>query len=251
MKKIFLIGEFNSITKNLYNDYVEKFQIQLCGTEQEVIDGMLKVVRPDIFVVLCCDMGEDKAELIENLVKNYGNIPLIMVGTGDEIRIFEKYAKYMQVTVLYRPVTNIEILDTIYQCLNIRVHKESAVMVKKRILIIDDNSVQLRTMRTVLKKSYYVDIAKTFAEAMKIIENNVPDLIYLDYMMPDYNGVQVFEMLRENELTKYIPVVFLTGVNNKDKVTEALKMNPVEYILKPVTQEKLMEVSERYLGKPW
>lgn len=120
-------------------------------------------------------------------------------------------------------------------------------MVKKRILIIDDNSVQLRTMHTVLKKSYYVDIAKTFAEAMKTIENNVPDLIYLDYMMPDYNGVQVFEMLRENELTKYIPVVFLTGVNNKDKVTEALKMNPVEYILKPVTQEKLMEVSEGIL----
>lgn len=54
-------------------------------------------------------------------------------------------------------------------------------------------------------------------------------------------------MLRENELTKYIPVVFLTGVNNKDKVTEALKMNPVEYILKPVTQEKLMEVSEGIL----
>ena len=102
-------------------------------------------------------------------------------------------------------------------------------------------------MRTVLKKSYYVDIAKTFAEAMKTIENNVPDLIYLDYMMPDYNGVQVFEMLRENELTKYIPVVFLTGVKNKDKVTEALKMNPVEYILKPVTQEKLMEVSEGIL----
>lgn len=64
-------------------------------------------------------------------------------------------------------------------------------------------------------------------------------MVLLDYEMPAENGAAVLEKIRSNEKTKDLPVVFLTGVTEKNKIREVLTLKPQGYLLKPIDMEKL------------
>ncbi len=69
--------------------------------------------------------------------------------------------------------------------------------------------------------------------------NNKPDLILLDYEMPITTGPQVLEMIRSNDSTADIPVMFLTGKGDKESVLRVLSLKPAGYILKTVDRTEL------------
>ena len=118
---------------------------------------------------------------------------------------------------------------------------------KRRILLIDDSGIQLRMMREILKGKYDVDMAESGKEALHIIKRQEPDLILLDYDMPGVDGKETLEMIRKNEFSQDTPVIFLTGVRDKKKIEAALELNPDGYILKPVSQENILETIWEYL----
>ena len=66
-------------------------------------------------------------------------------------------------------------------------------------------------------------------------------MILLDYEMPVVDGAQVFQMLQQEPSTQNIPVIFLTGVGDKDQVERVLRLRPTGYILKSTTKEKLLD----------
>ena len=66
--------------------------------------------------------------------------------------------------------------------------------------------------------------------------------------MPVENGPAVLEKLRANPATRDIPVVFLTGVSDREKIQEALVLKPQGYLLKPIDREKLLEVIHKVIG---
>ena len=85
--------------------------------------------------------------------------------------------------------------------------------------------------------------------AMKFLENKKTDLILLDYEMPGESGPDVFRILRENKSTRKVPIVFLTGVDDMQKVQEVLKLKPQGYLLKPIDHDKLISTIEGLLDK--
>ena len=120
--------------------------------------------------------------------------------------------------------------------------------VKKRILLIDDNVIQLRALRVMLQTKYNVDMATTCDDALIILKRSKPDMIFLDYEMPDCNGKETLEKIRRMEGMEDIPVVFLTGVKDKEHIASVLKLNPSGYMLKPAEQDKLLEMAEKIIG---
>ena len=81
--------------------------------------------------------------------------------------------------------------------------------------------------------------------ALKFLETKSTDLILLDYEMPGDRGPDVLEKIRSNPATENIPVIFLTGVTERDKITEVLALKPQGYLLKPINMQRLLEtVSE-------
>ena len=84
--------------------------------------------------------------------------------------------------------------------------------------------------------------------AMKFLERKKTNLILLDYEMPEENGPAVLEKLRANEATKDVPVIFLTGVSEREKIQEALALKPQSYLLKPVDHEKLLNAITKFVG---
>lgn len=112
---------------------------------------------------------------------------------------------------------------------------------KKKILIVDDDVKVLKLISMYLKDDYDVSIAKSGQLAMKYLENNIPDLILLDYVMPDEDGPMVLSYIRSHPLCFATPVFFLTGVSDKESVKKVLGLNVQGYMLKPVSKDELLE----------
>ena len=84
-------------------------------------------------------------------------------------------------------------------------------------------------------------MANSGMQAIKYLSKNKVDLILLDHEMPVTSGPQVLEMLRSEEETKRIPVMFLTGKSDKESVMAVVALRPEGYFLKTIQREELLE----------
>ncbi len=112
------------------------------------------------------------------------------------------------------------------------------------ILIIDDNALVLRNMKVLLDDKYSVSVAASPTQAYMAMEKRKPNLILLDYEMPEMNGKDLYIKLKEDEEYKDIPIVFLTSAADADIVQKLLALRPAGYILKPVNAINMMSVIE-------
>ncbi len=119
---------------------------------------------------------------------------------------------------------------------------------RKHILIIDDDPLMLKIIKDHLHENYDVGSAISGKIAYRFLEKRHTDLILLDYVMPDENGPSVLRHLRSNDNTKDIPVVFLTGMQERGKIQEALSLKPQGYLLKPVDKKQLMGMVKSIIG---
>lgn len=119
---------------------------------------------------------------------------------------------------------------------------------RAHILIVDDDPLMLKMLKEQLREEYDVATAVSGKIAMKFLERKTTDLILLDYEMPGENGPEVLERLRANETTRNVPVIFLTGVSDREKIQEALALKPQSYLLKPVDHEKLKSAITKFVG---
>ena len=106
---------------------------------------------------------------------------------------------------------------------------------KQTILIVDDVASNIQTLAGVLKGKYQLKVATTGARALELVcaEPNI-DLILLDIEMPEMNGFDVLEKLKENHVTKDIPVIFVTGNISVEDEEKGLVSGAVDYITKPI-----------------
>jgi diguanylate cyclase (GGDEF)-like protein len=101
------------------------------------------------------------------------------------------------------------------------------------VLIVDDESLNLLLLNQILSPEYTVFTAKSGTEALSRVEHDSPDLILLDIMMPDMNGFDVLARLKENPVTKNIPVIIITGLTGEEDEEKGLLLGAVDYITKP------------------
>ena len=119
---------------------------------------------------------------------------------------------------------------------------------RKHILVVDDNAMMLKMLKEHLHDKYDVATAASGKVALKFLERKTTDLILLDYEMPEESGPDVLEKLRASELTRDIPVIFLTGVTDTTKVKEVLSLKPQSYLLKPVDRDRLLDTIAKKIG---
>ena len=123
-----------------------------------------------------------------------------------------------------RPFNASEILDKLTGL------SKSDAEAQKTILLVDDDAVMIRTLREGLSTTYKVIPANGGANALKILERAKPDLILLDYEMPEMNGPQVLEKIKANPKTADIPVMFLTAKTDVQLEGHMLKTLPLKEI---------------------
>ncbi len=120
-------------------------------------------------------------------------------------------------------------------------------MNKKKILLIDDEVDLTKFLKLNLEKSGAVEVytANSGPEGIEIAQKMLPDLIFIDILMPEMDGGAVAEILSSKSLTKTIPIVFLTAIARKEEVAaKGGHIGGHRFIAKPVTAEDLLKFIE-------
>ena len=120
---------------------------------------------------------------------------------------------------------------------------------KKRILAVDDDIIVLTRIPNILRNDYELVTVNSGMRALRYLREEKPDLILLDIRMAQQDGIETLREIRNMEERKDIPVIMLTGVENKDIVVESAKLGVCDYLLKPFSSTELLKRIQRVLGQ--
>ncbi|MCL2230668.1 MAG: response regulator [Treponema sp.] len=106
---------------------------------------------------------------------------------------------------------------------------------KNSVLIVDDERANLDFLVSILSPDYTVYMTKSGASAIEMANELMPDIVLLDIIMQDMSGYEVLKVLKSEEKTKEIPVIFITGLEGKEDEEKGLALQAADYIHKPMS----------------
>lgn len=279
--KVLLLGNNKSIIDDLFLRTGDIFECQSTSSRFDDIASHLKHFLPHA-VIYC--MHNETREAMAQLItlkrdKVQRRTPFVIVATQEDCDEFRKMSADTADLELVKPITSLQIASKIVSYLksNFSFQEEpepsaaplktaeeartqsvlneleslfpgNATNARKHILVVDDDFRMLKLIKRYLEDSYDIATAINGKVALKFLENKMTDLILLDYEMPEENGPAVLEKLRKNPATSDIPVVFLTGINDRKKIQQVLALKPQGYLLKPIDHDKLLESIKNVIG---
>lgn len=114
-------------------------------------------------------------------------------------------------------------------------------MTPAKILVVDDQPINIKLLQRKLEREgYMVQTAYNGIECLESVKNDPPDLILLDVMMPEMDGIEACQRLKENEDSKTIPIIFITAKSSKEGKLEGLSAGGVDYITKPIDLDETL-----------
>ncbi len=117
------------------------------------------------------------------------------------------------------------------------------------VLVVDDNEDNLRIISEILRtRGYSVRLAQDGATALRSLEEERPDIVLLDVMMPEMDGIQVLDRIRTNPKLAAVPVIMVTAKVEDEDVLAGYKGGADYYITKPFTARQLLHGIGLVLG---
>lgn len=251
MRKILIVGDFSSDTSEV-NSYLEQhFHTQLCTNSGKIVKSMLKLYAPELVLMDIDDFENVQEEVFQAIQEYNPDLPVITYGRDKKKQMFISYYYSGQCKHIAQPTREVIIREI---CKEFNMNADVIINAvvdtdKKHIIVVDDNPVLLRNMRNMLQDKYRVTLATSAAQCMKAMGQDSPDLIILDYEMPVVDGKQTLEMIRAEEDYKDVPVIFLTGIADKEHVDAVLDLKPAGYFVKPPMQTKIINAIENIFLK--
>lgn len=271
--KILILGNNKNLINQFFDNMGQRLECLNSSDRSGDIMNHIKYVQPDAFVLCLNGESLDTIKKLSGVMNELSrkNIPVFVIGDSRECSQFEKTitsvkANIIDKTLLYRIIEEkiaraledsrrlgtrkaasdmaaqikADVADAVKEAEKIisKIESEEADR-RKHILVVDDDSSVLKLIKNYLSGRYDVATAKSGKVALKFLETKKTDLVLLDYEMPGEKGPEVLSKIRASANTKDLPVVFLTGVTDKDKIQDVLAMKPQGYLLKPIDMMKL------------
>ena len=118
---------------------------------------------------------------------------------------------------------------------------------QKTIFVVDDDPTSLTLCADVISNCYNVFTFNSGALLLKRLKKQIPDLILLDIEMPEMNGYDVIRLIKENNETSNIPIIYLTAKNDCVSELDGLSLGAIDYIIKPFSPPLLLKRIEVHL----
>ena len=246
-KRLVLIGDsksfmVGSIVKELADRGFEVVQASGNVNEIERIEN-----RPSVFLVYIDEMATMQDLFV--YLKDHsveGDIALSVIGSKNDLETVDEIMPNFRLAEKFmRPINVKEMADK----LELVVEAEAERLQKRKILVVDDDGTMLRTIKSWLNEHYQVFMVNSGMAAIKFLTQNEVDLVLLDYEMPITTGPQVLEMLRSDDTTKDIPVMFLTNKGDKESVMNVVGLKPEKYLLKTMPSKELLKQIDEFFEK--
>ncbi len=129
-----------------------------------------------------------------------------------------------------------------------RILKTMAERVPATILVVDDDELMQKSFKTVLAaENYKLMFASSGIEALNLLRKRRPDLILMDVMMPDMDGIETIRRIKSVEQLFTIPIIMVTGNSEKNVVTECLRVGAADFVVKPLKREIILDKIHKFL----
>ncbi len=188
------------------------------------------------------DVNEDALAFLRDYCSD-NNFELNILGHENDIRVLnEQIFKEGFAKEFYRPLNVHDLVEAILDATDDGAGRH----LLGHVLVVDDSGTMLTTIREWLKDRYRVSMVNSASSAIAFLDKKKPDLILLDYEMPECNGADFLEMMR----TDYddIPVIFLTGHNDQETIKKIIGLKPAGYLLKSLPKEKIVGMIDTFFG---
>lgn len=259
--KVLLTGTNRTVIDDFFTNMDSFFECFCTSLRYDDIMNHIKYIKPDVIIYcLNSETRENISQFVAIKHNTHGEVPLIIIGAPDECDEFSRISINTVNLSLVKPVTASTVKERVAKFLDERKRAEEEAVArikteavakaadeKRRILVIDDDIRMLKMIKEQLHDRYDVATATNGKLAFKFLENKNVDLILLDYQMPDENGPEVLEKLRARNDLADIPVLFLTGVTEREKIQNALSLKPQGYLLKPIDRDKLLDAIRSFV----
>lgn len=248
MDGIVFLSETNGVAKNLFAQLSKEFNSKFQEINADALNNILKD-KPQLIIVSVNYLYEVQQSIVSSILMNIHDVPIVIYGDRDVCHAYYQNTQSDVIGYIITPITDedfINRLKTIWKS-NIGSKKDvlrqpvAAKQNKRKVLVVDDDPVCLRQMMNMLKNDFVVAVATSGKLCLDYLSHEKPDIILLDYMMPEMDGVQTLKMIRQNPKWANIPVLFLTGVQDKNMIQEALNVKPQGYILKNSGNSSLLK----------
>lgn len=184
---------------------------------------------------------------LKDVLMNDKPFPVFIMGDEDKIKTTKSYMPKELVTSEYVYPGAFTVLD-IANDITLKTRKYFDPD-RRTIMVIDDSPIQLKYAKDLLEPKYKVILAPSGISAIKTMALKKPDLILLDYDMPITNGKIVLEMIRSESDFTAIPVMFLTGVEDTERIIEIMSLSPANYILKSNGPQYMLDIINNFFQK--
>jgi putative two-component system response regulator len=114
---------------------------------------------------------------------------------------------------------------------------------------VDDNNVNLLAATNALSEHCRLFTLPSASDMFDLLEDIIPDIIFLDILMPGMDGFEALELLKKNSNYTDIPVIFLTSKNDSETETLGYKMGAIDFIYKPFSEPDLLKRIKNYFNK--
>ena len=246
-KGILLISDKESFMTNAIKDNLTDagFDVSFCSPR---VNELNKTGRTDIILLYLGDYVEEAGEgltyLKDKIIEDESR--LFIAGSNDEIKTAKTFLPDAVITRTFERPLNVKLLVDAMNETRELIREEGN---KKKILVVDDDPVMLRTIKGWLEGTYQVTMVNSGMNAITYLAKNKPDLILLDYEMPVLTGAKVLEMIRSELSTASLPVIFLTSKGDRESVMEVLKHKPEGYLLKSMTPGEILQALDDFFVK--
>lgn len=280
MKRILFVADFNDTAHCIQEAMLSRYQVQLCSMKNaEDVSHMIRMFRPDMVVVFISCYQNISSKLFYILTIVHAAIPIITIGKKEDTMQYEMLYSKTQYTHLYRPIKNRDIMKCIADRLHItedenaehkdisdisnyienedkiknktdiwdeaELDNEADADKRKHILLVDNDDEIYNNMKSIIGDRYRVSVAGTELQAMRMLEKDRPDMMFLSYEMPLCEGRIMLEMIRSDEELRKLSVVFLTKIAEKRNIASIIRLKPAGCILKPLDKEIVTRIIEK------
>ncbi len=237
MSKIIMIQKEQTYISISLMEHLKEREYEVSSVNAELNDIDSVVGQAKVLILYLDDAfvkDYTVMEYIREMLSDRNRV-CFLVGDGNEIIDAEKIISRRRIAGEFkRPLNVMEVARSIDNIL-----KQEPAQQKKKILVVDDSGAMLKNIKGWLGDKYEVILANSGEFALKYLSSNYPDLVLLDYEMPNMNGREVLETIRSDVRMKDLPVIFLTGKSEKKDVMEVMALKPEGYILKTEDPKKV------------
>ncbi len=247
------------VSGHLEND--RGYTVTKCPAVREALFEMVLDIMPNVIIICLSDETKESVKVYDVLSEcvEKDMVFAIVIANDEDTKTFMDHTALGKMFFMPRPVSLMALFSKLMEIQKELDENEGSDKIagiieyqkpdsgdspkykRKHILVVDDDAMQLLQMKDFLAEFYDVTAVRSGEAALRYLENHQVQMILLDYMMPEMDGPAVLKRLKASEQLRTLPVVFLSGMTEKDAVTKTiLELKPQGYLLKPARKSEII-----------